>query len=107
MRTFIVLTLTALAAAAFCAIGSGCTHQGREFDIEHIKLIEEGVTTQDQILEYFGSPYAQRRLVSSDEVMLAWDYVYVPFQGQGANLTVYFDSYGVVEYYEYTLTYEE
>ncbi len=97
-RNTILLIPLALIALALLA---GCS-QGKQFDVNNISLIQKGVTTQDDIMDYFGFPHTVRQLKGAEGYFLAWDYRFVPKEGEGAELSVIFFDNGTVHSYDYT-----
>ena len=96
-------SIRCLAVALFlCAAVSSC-YQGQWFDYENVGLLVEGVTTQEDVLDYFGAPYRVGRVRTTEGLLLTWDYQYVPNRGEGAELRVFFDEAGIVRSYDYTL----
>ena len=102
-RTTALLVTFVLLVAASLTVASGCASSGKVFAIENIKLIEDGVTTRSQVFEYFGAPANQSRYFGDRGPELVWEYSYLPAHGQGAKLTVYFDTRDVVKSHKYVL----
>jgi hypothetical protein len=45
-----------LGCVVFCFLLSGCIYMGRDFSVAPVRTIENDVTTQKEILRYFGEP---------------------------------------------------
>lgn len=79
-----------------------CFH-GQKFDHNQVKLIRQGITNQDEILEHFGAPLKIDREVVDGQYNVIWIYHYVDHRGEGARLIVRYDVQGLVKDYEYTV----
>jgi hypothetical protein len=96
-------TLIALAAALLLS----CVYQGARFDYEKIPQIQDGVTTQDDVLRLLGQPFEVRRVTGAEGMFLAWVYRYIPARGEGAVLEIVFNSAGRVHSHAYKITRDE
>jgi hypothetical protein len=91
-----------LALLFLCYLISGCIYLGRDFSTAPVKTIENNVTTQKDIFNYFGEP-ARRGLENGYET---WTYSYNYYElGQlrdSKDLYVVFNKDNTVRSYSFT-----
>ena len=61
-----------LGCVVLCFLLSGCIYMGRDFSVAPVRTIENDVTTQKEMLGYFGEP-ARKGLENGYET---WTYSY-------------------------------
>lgn len=91
-----------LASVILCCLISGCIYLGRDFSTAPVKSIENNVTTQKEIFNYFGEP-VRRGLENGYET---WSYSYNYYElGQlrdSKELYVVFNKDNTVRSYSFT-----
>jgi hypothetical protein len=91
-----------LALLVLCCLIWGCVYLGRDFSTAPVKSIENNVTTQKDIFNYFGEP-VQRGLENGYET---WTYSYNYYElGQlrdSKELYVVFNKDNTVKSYSFT-----
>jgi hypothetical protein len=94
--------LSSLIAAA--AIVSACATVGYEFPVIGVKLLKNGVTTQDQARDWFGDPWR----VGWEDGLRTWTYGHYEYSlfapAQTRDLLLRFDSEGILRSYSYNTT---
>ena len=90
-----------LSAIFITLILAGCGSSGKNFPVVHIGEIKNGVTTQSQILDWFGIAYKEG--LRSGETM--WTYQFDTYNAVGKDmsreLVILFDKDNVVKAYRY------
>ena len=86
-----------LRAIMFCALVSGCaTTYGKPIDLNKINEIQEGVTTENQVIENLGAPW-DKQILDNGNVILKYGYgkakpsasSYIPIVGLFTGKTIY------------------
>lgn len=97
MKRFVLL-LSALCLALFL---TGCGTSGKNFPTAHIDEIQNGVTTQSQVLDWFGVAYKEG-VRNGDSL---WTYQFDTYNSIGKDkskeLVILFDQKNVVKAYRY------
>ena len=82
----------------------GCGTVGKDFDSNKVKKIQNDVTTQVEILEWFGLPYKE----GTENNYVMWTYQLDTWQaigdGQSKGLVILFDN-NIVKAYRYESNY--
>lgn len=93
-----------ISAAIILAFFIGCITVGVDFPVESVPTIAKGMTTKDEVVEWFGEPY-QKGLEDGQET---WTYVYVKRRPgnktESKELHISFDDGNRVDSYSYTTT---
>ncbi|MFS7357641.1 hypothetical protein [Rahnella inusitata] len=79
---------------------SGCATVGNQITDQQVSQIQKGVTTEQNLINYFGKPYAV--IVDAEgNKSLVWTYAQATAftVGQGRSLSVKLDKSGIVENY--------
>jgi hypothetical protein len=83
----------------------GCGTVGKDFDSSKVKKIQNNVTTQIEILDWFGVPYKEGK--ENNHTM--WTYQLDSWQaigeGQSKGLVILFDDKNIVKAYRYESSY--
>lgn len=86
---------------ALCMLVVGCGTVGKDFDSSKVKKIQNNVTTQLEILEWFGVPYKE----GTENKHTMWTYQLDTWQaigeGQSKGLVILFDKNNVVKAHRY------
>lgn len=86
---------------ALCMLVVGCGTVGKDFDSSKVKNIQKNVTTQLEILEWFGVPYKE----GTENNHTMWTYQKDTWQafGEGVSkgLVILFDDNNIVKAYRY------
>ncbi len=94
-----VLSYLMVLLAAFVFVGCGSV--GRNFDSANVKNVHNKVTTQAQIVEWFGEPFKKGR--ENGNTMWTYQYdTYSSGESKSKDLVLLFDSAGKVIAYRYT-----
>lgn len=97
-----MITLTIIAACLCIAVTAltGCVSLGKDFDEANIAKIQKGVTTEADLVAWFGKP-SNRASMSDGTVSLMWSHYTSSYMGAttGKTLTVTLDSNGKVSNY--------
>jgi hypothetical protein len=90
-----------LSALLFTLVLSGCGSAGKNFPAGHIGDIKNGVTTQSQILDWFGVAYKEGKR----DGHIMWTYQFEAYnsfgEGKSKELTILFDDKHIVRAYRY------
>jgi hypothetical protein len=90
---------------ALCMLVVGCGTVGKNFDGSKAKSIQNNVTTQLEILDWFGVPYKEGK--ENNHVM--WTYQFDTWQaigeGESKGLVILFDDKNIVKAYRYESSY--
>ena len=90
---------------ALCMLVVGCGTVGKNFDSSKVKKIKNNVTTQIEILEWFGVPYKEGK--ENNHTM--WTYQLDSWQAIGEGLSkglvILFDDNNIVKAYRYESSY--
>ncbi len=90
---------------ALCALVVGCGTVGKGFDSSKVKKIQNNVTTQVDILDWFGVPYKE----GVENKRTIWTYQLDTWQaigeGQSKGLVILFDDKNIVKGYRYESKY--
>jgi outer membrane protein assembly factor BamE (lipoprotein component of BamABCDE complex) len=88
-------------AVAVCAVLGACVTMGRPFDAAHVKNLQIGKTTQDDVQKVFGAPFR----TGIDDGDPTWTYVDYHFGVFGpqrtTDLLVKFNAAGTVKSYSF------
>jgi len=88
-------------ALFFTLVLAGCGSSGKNFPVVHVDEIQNGVTTQSQILDWFGVAYKEG--VRNGNPM--WTYQFDTWQSIGKDkskeLVILFDKENIVRAYRY------
>ena len=96
--------LSACLVLAIMLLFSGCASIGKDFPAQDVARIEIGSTTQQQILDMFGSPW-RTGLESGQKTWTYGRYNYGLFQEkQATDLVIRFDKNNVVASYTFSTT---
>lgn len=93
--------LSYLAISMVAALLAGCGSVGKNFDSSYVKNIQNNVTTQTEILEWFGSPFKE----GQENGRTMWTYQYDKYSGgdsKSKDLVLLFDGNNKVIAYRYT-----
>ncbi len=86
---------------ALCLLVVGCGTVGKDFDSSRVKKIQNNVTTQLEILDWFGVPYKE----GTENKHTMWTYQVDTWQavGEGISkgLVILFDDKNIVKAYRY------
>ncbi|MZH02111.1 MAG: hypothetical protein F3745_01550 [Nitrospinae bacterium] len=86
---------------ALCMLVVGCGTVGKDFDSSKVEKIQKNVTTQLEILEWFGVPYKE----GTENNHTMWTYQLDTWQaiGEGISkgLVILFDDKNIVKAYRY------
>ena len=86
---------------ALCLLVVGCGTVGKYFDSSNVEKIQNNVTTQLEILDWFGVPYKE----GSENKHTMWTYQVDTWQavGEGVSkgLVILFDDKNIVKAYRY------
>jgi hypothetical protein len=86
---------------ALCLIGVGCGTVGKYFDSSNVEKIQNNVTTQIEILDWFGVPYKE----GTENKHTMWTYQVDTWQAVGEGLSkglvILFDDKNIVKAYRY------
>lgn len=83
------------------ALLAGCGSVGKNFDSSNVKNIQNNVTTQSEIVEWFGSPFKE----GQENGRTMWTYQYDKYSGgdsKSKDLVLLFDGNNKVIAYRYT-----
>ena len=90
---------------ALCTLMVGCGTVGKDFDSTKVKKIQNNVTTQIEILDWFGVPYKEGK--ENNHTM--WTYQLDSWQAIGEGLSkglvILFDDNNIVKAYRYESSY--
>lgn len=93
--------LSYLAISMIAALLAGCGSVGKNFDSSNVKNIQNKVTTQSEILQWFGPPYKE----GQENGRPMWTYQYDKYSGgdsKSKDLVLLFDGDKKVIAYRYT-----
>jgi hypothetical protein len=86
---------------ALCLLVAGCGTVGKDFNSSNVKKIQNNVTTQLEILDWFGLPYKE----GTENKYTMWTYQVDTWQavGEGVSkgLVILFDDKNIVKAYRY------
>jgi len=86
---------------ALCLLVAGCGTVGKYFDSSNVEKIQNNVTTQLEIIEWFGVPYKE----GTENKHTMWTYQVDTWQaiGEGVSkgLVILFDDKNIVKAYRY------
>jgi hypothetical protein len=86
---------------ALCLLVVGCGTVGKDFNSSNVKKIQNNVTTQLEILDWFGVPYKE----GTENKHTMWTYQVDTWQavGEGVSkgLVILFDDKNIVKAYRY------
>ena len=86
---------------ALCLLVVGCGTVGKDFDSSKIKKIQNNLTTQLEVLDWFGVPYKE----GTENKHTMWTYQVDTWQaiGEGVSkgLVILFDDKNIVKAYRY------
>ena len=86
---------------ALCILVFGCGTVGKDFDSSQVRKIQNNVTTQLEILDWFGVPYKE----GTENKHTMWTYQVDTWQaigeGQSKGLVILFDDKNIVKAYRY------
>ncbi|MGV7220350.1 MAG: outer membrane protein assembly factor BamE domain-containing protein [Nitrospinales bacterium] len=97
--SFIMVTIFVISLA-------GCGSVGRNFDSSNVQNIKNNVTTQGQIIEWFGEPFKK----GQENGRTMWTYQYDKYSGSNTkskDLVLLFDKSGKVIAYRHTSNMDE
>ena len=90
---------------ALCTLVIGCGTVGKNFDSSKVKNIQNNVTTQIEILDWFGVPYKE----GEENNHTMWTYQLDSWQAIGEGLSkglvILFDDNNIVKAYRYESSY--
>ena len=98
--------LAFIAFAIIAVLIAGCGSVGKNFDSSKVKNIHNNVTTQAQILEWFGDPFKK----GQENGRTMWTYQYDTYSGgnsKSKDLVLLFDDNGKVIAYRHTSNMDE
>ena len=97
MKRFVLL----FSALWLTLLLAGCGSSGKNFPVVHVGEIQNGVTTQSQILDWFGMAYKEG--IRSGEPMWTYQFdAYSPIgKARSKELMILFDQQHVVKAYRY------
>ena len=94
-----------LLALCMLPLVGGCGTVGKDFDSSKVKKIQNNVTTQIEILDWFGVPYKE----GTENNHTMWTYQLDTWQaigaGQSKGLVILFDDKNIVKAYRYESSY--
>lgn len=102
-KTLVILKVAALTAVSAIAVApmTGCMTVGKEFTTSRVEDIRIGQTSQQEILEMFGSPW-RMGLEDGRKTWTYGRYKYSLFESdETQDLVIRFDNQGVVRSYTY------
>jgi hypothetical protein len=97
--SFITFTIFVISLA-------GCGSVGKNFDSSNVQNIKNNVTTQEQIVEWFGEPFKK----GHENGNTMWTYQYDKYSGRttkSKDLVLLFDQSGKVIAYRHTSNMDE
>jgi outer membrane protein assembly factor BamE (lipoprotein component of BamABCDE complex) len=98
-----------------CATGSSSIITGKDFDATYVDKVQKGKTARDELLTLYGQPYGKSFQGSTE----TWTYMYLRSEGYASvacgsgnvtgqsyqkNLTVQFDSSGIAQSVNYSVS---
>jgi hypothetical protein len=90
---------------AFYMLVAGCGTVGKDFDSSKVQKIQKNVTTQLEILDWFGVPFKE----GTENNHTMWTYQRDTWQaigeGQSKGLVILFDDKNIVKAYRYESNY--
>ena len=99
------MKLARIILLALCTLMVGCGTVGKDFDSTKVKKIQNNVTTQIEILDWFGVAYKEGK--ENNHTM--WTYQLDSWQaigeGQSKGLVILFDDNNIVKAYRYESSY--
>ena len=99
------MKLTRVLLLALCTLVVGCGTVGKDFDGSKVKKIQNNVTTQIEILDWFGLPYKE----GTENKHTMWTYQLDTWQaigeGQSKGLVILFNDKNIVKAYRYESNY--
>ncbi len=103
MKRFTV-SLSALALILWI---TGCGTVGKDFESDKVQNIQKNVTTQSEVLDWFGIPFKEG--LENEHVM--WTYQYDQWNAfsdtQSKDLVILFDENNIVKAYRFTSSLDE
>ena len=94
-----------LLALCMLPLVGGCGTVGKDFDSSKVKKIQNNVTTQIEILDWFGVPYKE----GTENNHTMWTYQLDTWQaigeGKSKGLVILFDDKNIVKAYRYESSY--
>ena len=97
-KNFIFLIL--LLVLFGCATSSYIS--GRDFDMSKVEKIEKGVTTQNEIINWFGQPQSKSLMYNSE----IWTYMYMYSQAKATSYIFNMDVQGQSNYKSLSITFD-
>ena len=95
------MNLLRVCLLALCILVVGCGTVGKDFNSSNVRKIQNNVTTQLEILEWFGVPYKE----GTENKHTMWTYQVDTWQavGEGVSkgLVILFDDKNIVKAYRY------
>jgi hypothetical protein len=95
------MNLLRVCLLALCLLVVGCGTVGKSFDSSNVEKIQNNVTTQLEILDWFGVPYKE----GNENKHTMWTYQVDTWQaiGEGISkgLVILFDEKNIVKAYHY------
>ena len=95
------MKLARIILLALCTLMVGCGTVGKDFDSSKITKIQNNLTTQLQVLDWFGVPYKE----GTENKYTMWTYQVDSWQaigeGQSKGLVILFDEKNVVKAHRY------
>ena len=71
MKTRVLLIVTTCLCLISAALSTGCVSVGKDFDEANVSRIQKGVTTESDLVSWFGKP-SNRVTTSDGKVALMW-----------------------------------
>jgi outer membrane protein assembly factor BamE (lipoprotein component of BamABCDE complex) len=75
---------------------------GRDFDMSKVEKIEKGVTTQNEIINWFGQPQSKSLIYNSE----IWTYMYIHSQAKATSYIFTMDVKGQSYYKSLSITFD-
>ena len=99
-------TLYLLLTVLLFPLWLGCASVGKDFDSEKVKDIKNDVTTQLEIIDWFGVPFKE----GNENGLEMWTYQYDQYsmgKSDSKDLVILFDKTGVVKAYRFTSSFDK
>lgn len=101
------LRLQCLWSLLILLLAAGCGTVGKNFSSDKVQNIQNNITTQSEVLDWFGVPYKE----GTENTHTMWTYQFDKYSvftdAQSKDLVVLFDENNIVKAYRFTSSIDE
>ncbi len=100
-------SLSYLSSILIFAFAIGCGSVGKNFDSDKVQNIQNNVTTQSEVLDWFGVPFKE----GTENEHTMWTYQFDKYsvfsEAKSKDLVILFDESNIVKAYRFTSSLDE